>query len=36
VAYFGFEELATMEKFIEKCNNFIIQDEKGKAYMLLV
>ncbi len=25
-----------MEKFIEKCNNFIIQDEKGKAYMLLV
>jgi len=36
VAYFGFEELETMEKFVETCNNFMIQDEKGKSYMLLV
>ena len=36
MAYFGFEELETMEKFVETCNNFMIQDEKGKSYMLLV
>jgi hypothetical protein len=36
VAYFGFEHQETMEQFIEKYNNFMIQDEKGKSYHLLV
>ena len=36
VAYFGFEDYSTMEQFIQKFNNFTIQDEKGKSYILIV
>lgn len=36
VAYFGFELHETMDQFINKFNNFTIQDEKGKSYILLV
>ena len=36
VAYYGFELKETLEAFIQKFNNFTIQDEKSKSYVLLV